>query len=35
MVEKTGAKEIVWINSNDVFETVKSEYDLKKNLEKN
>ena len=27
MVEKTGAKEIVWINSNDVFETVKSEYE--------
>ena len=27
MVEKTGTKEIVWINSNDVFETVKSEYD--------
>ena len=27
MVEKTEAKEIVWINSNDVFETLKSEYD--------
>lgn len=27
MVEKTGTKKIVWINSNDVFETVKSEHD--------
>ena len=27
MVEKTGTKKIVWINSNDVFETVKFEND--------